>query len=449
MMKRIYEYQQELLIAVLTRELPAFVRRGNYQDLRRSPAWMLLPDTYHDILRKLQEADALFTNNSCVFPYWADKSIRDVFALAQKLPGRNRGDFLSFLEQIETRILEERLNDNTGSAEVCPTTTDDPDVREWYTRRSTKGIRLLIPQVEQMVGRLGSGERLVIGGYAGSYKTVLLEHIIAAVLRDTTLPVLFVSSSRSEYDVRARLVKRADPFTADADRPNANGAISQLSTRLTVVGNDRYRRYGSLTELRQDVEQVLQAAGGPVVLAIDSLDGLAQLLHPRRMKIADSTASFIGGLEYVSNQWPGQLIIVATLRFTEWTYSKLRKRVEEWKWQRIRSRNESLALGVDPAEAEESDDTECPRGRYLISAFQDPPEVERFFDACLSMWVEPEVEDTRPVLARVVKNRHEETMDEPCMLRFSKDGASLQIFSLPDSEDMDKSLAALVEDGLI
>jgi hypothetical protein len=207
-MKKIHEYQQELLISVMSQELPAFIRKGNYRDLSGSSAITLLPELYRAVLTRLQEAGALFSKDSCAFPYWVDEEIRQVFVAVQGLSGYDRKEFRNLLHEIETGLLEERVKTNTSSAVVRPATTDYPDVRQWYTRRSGEGIQLLIPEIKTVVGRLRPGEKMVIGGYAGSYKTVLLEHIVAEAIKESLMPVLFISSSRSRHEVRSRILDR-------------------------------------------------------------------------------------------------------------------------------------------------------------------------------------------------------------------------------------------------
>lgn len=189
------------------------------------------------------------------------------------------------------------------------------------------------------------------------------------------------------------------------------------------------------------------------------------------MKQNGSIASLLSLLDHLAEQWSGRLTIISTIRFTESTYLKLRRRIDDWEWERrraglgileitngiiaqrmkakqlselgeawesasgsdelapnwkdLRKQQESRQTVMEAVEANiqetlddgSSHESENPRGRYLVSAFQDPPEVERFFDVCLSVWTEPSAERTRPTLACVVKNRHEETTSRSWMTR--------------------------------
>jgi KaiC/GvpD/RAD55 family RecA-like ATPase len=497
-MKKIHEYQQELLISVMSQELPAFIRKGNYRDLSGSSAITLLPELYRAVITRLHEAGALFSKNSCAFPSWVDEEIRQVFVAVQGLPGYDRKEFRNLLHEIETGLLEERVKTNTSSAEVRPATADYPDVRQWYTRRSGEGIQLLIPEIKTVVGRLQPGEKMVIGGYAGSYKTVLLEHIVAAAIKESLMPVLFISSSRSRHEVRSRILDRMRANSVGSEV--TENAIRQVERSLAVLGKEQTQQDWTLSLLHQAFSEILQATVGTVLIAIDSIDELAELTHPRRMKRTNTIASLLELLEHLSMQWGGRFTIISTIRFTEQTYLKLRRRVDEWEWQRrragfgfldlansiiarkmtaeqqtemikkwelthneselppeytaLRKQHESQKALLEEIERKLKEDSadawlnpaDSQKGRYLISAFQDPPEVERFFDICMSLWAEPIKEQVRTVLALVLKNRKEETMENPCKVSFSKDEASMQMNLLPDIEEQRVSIESLIGD---
>jgi hypothetical protein len=64
----------------------------------------------------------------------------------------------------------------------------------------------------------------------------------------------------------------------------------------------------------------------------------------------------------------------------------------------------------------------------------------------MSLWAEPIKEQVRTVLALVLKNRKEETMENPCKVSFSKDEASMQMNLLPDIEEQRVSIESLIGD---
>jgi hypothetical protein len=221
------------------------------------------------------------------------------------------------------------------------------------------------------------------------------------------------------------------------------------------------------------------------------------------MKRTNTIASLLELLEHLSMQWEGRFTIISTIRFTEQTYLKLRRRVDEWEWQRrragfgfldlansiiarkitveqqsqmlkeweiapergeippeytaLRKQHDSQKALLEEIERKLKEDSadawlnpaDSPKGRYLVSAFQDPPEVERFFDICMSLWAEPIKEQARTVLALVLKNRKAETMENPCKVSFSKEEASMQMNLLPDIEDQRASLESVIGGGYV
>ena len=494
-------FQQKLLTSLLSQTTPSFVRRANFIDLQKSGLLTILTEEYREALSKLHEMNALFRDDTCVVPWWVDEATATVFQLTQTLPGCGRREFRELLQEIETWLLEEKLKSGAGSTKVRPAATDYSDVRVWYKRRNSDGLRLLIPEVEALVGRLRPGERLIFGGYANSYKTIIVEHITGNAIKDGNISVLFLSSSRTPGEVRSRI---ADRLIQSKHMTEMSGStVADMAERVTVFGKDDMTESLSIHSLRRAIDDELSRSSGPVLLVVDSIDELSGILYPKARRRFDPIAAFVSLLEHVSKNVGERLTILATLRFPETTYLRLRKRVDDWEWSRrragygfldvanaitarkiaseqqlhmlsewektsvhselspdymaLRKEHESQAELLDQIEHRLKNDSidewkneyRSPKGDYLIGAFQDPPEIERFFHVCISLWAERATGPTRDVLVRVVKNRNESTMDDPCAVCFENETAAIQQFVLPDADDQACSIEELLGEGLV
>ena len=505
-MEPLKENLSVMIIGILSRNLPVNIRRANYEAVIRSPAAGLLPAAVATPLVKLERAGVLFAEDRCPFPSFATPEVRTDFAIWHQEEGPSRRDVLAALRDLETYVLEMRVMG--GAPEVRPPTVDEPALSEFMAFCVSKpsGISICIPDLEEDLGRIAPGTHAIIGGYAGCYKSVHLEGVVAEALEDPDVSALWISDARCGEEIVFRLLQSKGHKLGEDPRPTSE-EIRECLGGLRVIGSNWFGTERSTRKLRLGIENWLSQEGKHFVLALDSLEGIAEMAYDRCRKPADAIASLLGLIEHLIDRSGKPVSVLATHRFTERTYSALKRRTDDHMWRGKQAGFGFLDLlngiMVSKLEAESlhelvenwNDERDkpphersekykelvrqyevqnklmhslesrlkegavefqehlpkSPNGRYNIGAFQDPPEIERFFHVCISFWLDQCIEPEHPgwankglVLACLLKAKGERTIEEPFKILFSGRSPKIIKSNLPTLTQVAESIDALI-----